>query len=266
MAIASFDGIRIAYESHGSGEPVMLVPGLGGVGAYWTSNLPAFSARYRTIVHDHRGTGQSDRPVMKYSVQQMADDVRGLMDELGIAKAHIVGFSAGGAIGQILAVDHPERVATLTLYSSWTRADAYFRRLFDVRQRLLDEGGVEAYTRGSAVFMYPPYFVNANIDRLTARETAGLPFAPSAEIITSRMQAVLDFDREAQLPRIKQPTLVVCARDDIITPPHYSEALAARIPGATLAWLERGGHGASDAEPEAFNRVVLDFLAKHPIE
>ena len=138
--------------------------------------------------------------------------------------------------------------------------------MFDVRQRLLDEGGVEAYTRGSAVFMYPPYFVNANIDRITARETAGLPFAPSAEIITSRMQAVLDFDREADLPRIQQPTLVTCAKDDIITPPHYSETLAARIPGATLAMLERGGHGASDAEPEAFNRVVLDFLAKHPIK
>jgi aminoacrylate hydrolase len=266
MPIASFNGIRIGYESHGAGEPVLLVPGLGGVGAFWTPNLPAFSARYRAIVHDHRGTGQSDRPVMKYSVQQMADDVLGLMDALEIPRAHIVGFSAGGAIGQILAVDHPERVATLTLYASWTRADAYFRRVFDVRQRLLDEGGVGAYTRGSAVFMYPPYWVNANIAKIESREAAGIPFAPIPEIITARMQAVLDFDREADLGRIRQPTLVTCAKDDIITPPHYSEALASRIPGATLAMLERGGHGASDAEPEAFNRVVLDFLAKHPLQ
>src|SRR5689334_7045449 len=110
MPKAALDDVEIFYESHGAGVPVLLVPGLGGVGSYWAPNIPAFSQRHRVITHDHRGTGQSTRSDIRYSVDQMSRDLLRLMDHLEIAEAHLVGHSTGGAIGQTLAVLNPERL------------------------------------------------------------------------------------------------------------------------------------------------------------
>ena len=101
---------EIYCETYGKGTPVLLVSGLGGVGNYWAPNIPAFSQKYQVVIHDHRGAGQSSRSLIRYSVDQMASDVLALMDKLGIDKAHLVGHSTGGAIGQTVAATHPERL------------------------------------------------------------------------------------------------------------------------------------------------------------
>ena len=106
------------------------MPGLGGVGVYWKPNLPALSAKYRVIVHDHRGAGQSTHSKIRYSVDQMTDDLVRLMDHLKIEKAHLVGHSTGGAIGQTLALKSPERLKSMVLFATWTKADFFFRHLF----------------------------------------------------------------------------------------------------------------------------------------
>ena len=92
------------------------------------------------------------------------------------------------------------------------------------------------------------------------REKDAIPGFPDAEIVTSRIDAIVDFDRTADLPRIKTRTLVICARDDFVTPAYFSEALAARIPGARLKILAKGGHCASETALDEFNKAVLDFL------
>lgn len=259
--------VELAFEVHGAevgGTPVMLVPGLGGVGAYWTPNLPAFSAHYRTIVHDHRGTGRSTRSEMAYSVDQMTDDMLRLMDHLKIERAHIVGHSTGGAMGQTLAVTHPDRIASLVLYATWTKADPFFRRVFEARRTLLTESGAAAYVRSTPVFLYPDWWINENIDLLEQREKVGIPAFPSASIGAARIDAIVAFDRSADLPRIAKPTLVLCAKDDLITPPYFSRELARAIPGAELQILEKGGHCASETVLDTFNQAVLGFIAKHP--
>src|SRR3954468_23272986 len=127
---------EIYYETHGTGEPLLLVSGLGGVASYWNPNLPGLSAKYRVIVHDHRGTGQSTHSQIKYSVEQMTDDLVRLMDHLKIARAHLVGHSTGGAIGQTLALRHPQRLNRMVLFATWPKADYFFRKLFAVRREL----------------------------------------------------------------------------------------------------------------------------------
>src|SRR2546428_10849722 len=87
----------------------MLVPGLNGAGSFWARQVPDFARDFRVVVHDHRGTGQSTHSRIRYSVEQMADDVLRLMDRLGIASAHLVGHSTGGAIRQGIAPGHPQR-------------------------------------------------------------------------------------------------------------------------------------------------------------
>ena len=260
MPKANLGDVEIYYESHGEGEPVLLVPGLGGVGAYWAPNLPAFSAKYRTIVHDHRGTGQSSASKIQYSVDQMSDDLLRLMDHLKIERAHLVGHSTGGAIGQTIAAKQPERLASLVLYATWTKADPFFRRVFEARRTLLTASGPAAYTRSAAVFLYPDWWINRNLALIEEREKVTIPNFPAPEIVASRIDAIVAFDRTADLPRIKHRTLVLCARDDILTPPYFSQELAQRIPGAQIRILEKGGHCASETALEDFNRAVLDFL------
>jgi aminoacrylate hydrolase len=255
------DGIY--FETHGSGQPVLLVPGLGGIGSYWNPNIPAFSKRHQVIVHDHRGTGQSSRSAIRYSVDQMTDDLLRIMDHLSIEKAHLVGHSTGGAIGQTLAAKHADRLKSLVIYASWTKADPFFRRVFEARRALLTASGTAAYVRSTPVFLYPDWWVNENIGLLETREKITISNFPSPEIVASRIDAIVDFDRTSDLPGIKAPTLVICAKDDILTPPYFTDELARLIPDAERVILERGGHCASETCTEAFNDAVLRFIARH---
>jgi aminoacrylate hydrolase len=263
MPKADLGDLQLYYEVHSDGPPLLLVSGLGGAAAYWLPNLPAFAAKYRVIVHDHRGTGQSTHSKIEYSVDQMTDDLVRLMDHLKIDRAHLVGHSTGGAIGQTLAATHPERLASLVIYASWTKADPFFKRSFEARRTLLATAGAAPYVRSTPVFLYPPWWINENAALLGEREKVMIPNFPPPEIVASRIDAVVAFDRTADLPRIRIPTLVICAKDDFITPAYYSEELARRIPGAELHLLERGGHCASETVPEAFNAAVLGFLQRH---
>ena len=254
---------EIYYESHGSGSPVLLVPGLGGVGTYWNPNIPAFSRNHQLIIHDHRGTGQSSRSRIRYSVDQMTSDLLGLMDHLKIDQAHLVGHSTGGAMAQTLAATHPERLKSMVVYASWTKADPFFRRVFEARRALLTEAGPAAYVRASAAFLYPDWWVNENIALLEEREKITIPAFPPAEIVASRIDAIVDFNRTADLPAIKTPTLVLCAKDDILTPPYFSKELARLIPGAELLLMEDGGHCASETRTNKFDEAVLRFVGQH---
>jgi aminoacrylate hydrolase len=260
MPKANIGDAEIYYEEHGSGEPLMLVSGLGGTAAYWKPNLPALSAKYRVIVHDHRGAGQSSHSRIRYSVEQMTDDVLKLMDHLEIDRAHVVGHSTGGAIGQIMAIRNPERLKKLVLFATWTKADKFFRQLFAARRALLMQVGKEAYVRGGTLFLYPPYWIKANEALIEEREKFSIAnFAPP-EVVASRIDAIVAFDRTAELSKIKTPTLVLCAKDDFITPAYFSEELAQKIPGAKLVMLPQGGHCASETALEAFNSALLGFL------
>jgi aminoacrylate hydrolase len=263
MPKATIADAEIYYETHGQGTPLLFVSGLGGIASYWAPNLPAFSQKYQVVIHDHRGTGQSSRSKIRYSVDQMANDVLALMDKLGIDKAHLVGHSTGGAIGQTLAVTHPERLRSLVIYASWTKCDPFFQRVFQARRAMLTEAGAAAYVRSTPVFLYPSWWINDNIALIEERERLAIPNFPPAEIVASRIDAIMAFDRTADLGRIKTPTMVLCAKDDTLTSPYYSRDLARLIPGATLVELERGGHCASEVDTAAFNDAVLGFIGRH---
>ena len=263
MPTARLGDIELYYEQHGNGAPMLLVSGLVGVGAIWKPNIPGLSARYRVTLHDQRGTGRSSRPLIQYSVEQMADDLLRLMDRLGIEKTHLLGHSGGAAIAQTLAITHPERLCSVTLYSGWTKADPYLRRTLEMRGTLLSAAGAAAFLRSGPVFFYPPDWVNRNIELLETREEAAAAGIGDANIVASRIDAFLAFDRTADLPGVATPVLVICARDDILTPHYFSDDLARLIPGAEIVKLDYGGHFASETNHEAFEAAVLKFQAQH---
>jgi aminoacrylate hydrolase len=263
MPTARLGNTELYYEEHGNGTPLLLVSGLGGVCTAWKPNIAVFSKHYRVILHDQRGTGQSSRPQMQYSVEQMADDLLHLINHLGIDKAHFLGHSGGAAIGQTFALTHPERLHSLILYSGWTKADSYLRRVLEIRGTLLSAAGAAAFLRSGPVFFYPPDWVNRNIELLQTREEAAAAGVGDASIVASRSDALLAFDRTADLHNVRTPTLVICARDDILTPHYFSDDLARLIPGSEFVRLNYGGHFASEANQGAFEAAVLAFLARH---
>ena len=263
MPHVSIGDAEIYYEEQGRGPVLMLVPGLGGQGAFWGPQVRDFARDFRVIVHDHRGAGRSTHSRITYSVDQMAADTVALMNRLGIERAHYVGHSTGGAMGQTIAQDHPHRVLSLVLSATWPGPDAYFRRCFETRKELLLHRGFESYWRASVVLLRPPQWISEN-DAALEEEIARLrAAAPPAEVLASRIDAIVRFDRRARLDEIRCPTLVVVAADDALTPPFYSEELAARIPGAKLAVLPTGGHFAPALQPEEYNAVVGGFLRAH---
>jgi aminoacrylate hydrolase len=256
------DGEHLHYEVHGAGPPLLLVSGLGGVGSFWAGHVPALAERFTVVLHDHRGTGQSSPSKIDYSVEQMADDLLQLMDHLDIARADLVGHSTGGAIGQTLALDRPERIGKLVLSASWSAADDYFKRLFKVRGEILQAGGVEAYVRSHALFMFPPSWTRDRFKALVKGERDAIASFPKPEIMLSRIRGILKFDRRDELGKIAAPTLVIGARDDITTPAYFSEELGRLIPGTETVILDTGGHFFPIVEPESFRKHVLAFLTR----
>lgn len=254
------DGESLYYEVHGRGPPLVLVSGLNGVGAFWKPHLDVLSRGYTVVLHDHRGTGRSSPSRIDYSVEQMTGDLVELLDHLEIGKADFVGHSTGGAICQVLGIERPERVRSLILSATWTAADGYFRRLFELRADVLRVMGPEGYVRASLMFMRPPAWIrdhDATQDEEIAAMVANFPVP---EVMLNRIAALLKFDRRADLGRISAPTLVVGARDDMVTPIYYSEELARLIPGAETAILEAGGHFFPVSAAEAFRGLLLEFL------
>src|SRR5258707_2908772 len=162
MPHVSIGDADIYYEEQGQGPVLMLVPGLGGQGAFWGPQVRDFARDFRVIVHDHRGAGRSTHSRIRYSVDQMAADTVALMDRLGIARAHYVGHSTGGAMGQTIAQDHPDRLLSLVLSATWPGPDAYFRRCFETRKELLLHRRFESYWRASGGMLRPPPGVSGN--------------------------------------------------------------------------------------------------------
>jgi len=248
------DGAEIFYEMQGSGPPLFLVPGLGGDGRFWDVHARELARQFTVVVHDHRGTARSTLSKIKYSVEQMANDVLQLIDELGFAKVHWCGHSTGGAMGQVLAITQPDRIDRLVLSATWAKTDAFFRRFFETRAQVLRELGPAAYLKASGLALNMPAWVRDHDAEMAAVE------ARANEIMLSRIDAIVAHDRRAELQKVRAPTLAICARDDMVTPLYFTEELVRLIPHARAYVLPDGGHFYPVVHGAEFRRVVSSFL------
>jgi aminoacrylate hydrolase len=254
------DGAELFYEKHGNGPPLFLVPGLGGDGRWWGANVTALAEHFTVVVHDHRGTARSTLSRIAYSVEQMAADALQLVEGLGFDRVHWCGHSTGGAMGQVLAIEHPERIDGLVLSATWAKTDAFFRRLFEVRSLMLRELGPAAYLKASALALNMPSWVRDHDADLAAAEAKAGETIPIPEIVLSRIAAIVAHDRREQLQKVRAPTLAICARDDTVTPLYFTEELVRLIPGARAYVLPDGGHAYPNVHPCEFQRVMTSFL------
>ena len=261
MLVRSHDGSELYWEKCGSGPPLILGAGLGGAGTWWDPNVGALSERFTIYTFDQRGTGRSSR-VPVDSIEQMSADLVAVMDDACLESAHYLGHSTGGAIGVATALDHPDRLRSLMIFASSTCGDPYRRKLLGLRQQLLEKLGGQGYAQYRSLLLYPPYWINANHEKLAAEEARDAGQLGEPHVQASRLDAILAFDRRVDLHRLELPVMVLCADDDILTPRYFSEEYARLVPGSGSCWLPRGGHALSRTEPELFNRIALDFFTK----
>jgi len=256
------DGAHLNYEKTGHGPALFLVPGLGGDGRFWQPQLAELARHFTVVVHDHRGTGSSSLSRIDYSVEKMADDAAQLIAGLGFSRVHWCGHSTGGAMGQVLAIDRPQLIDRLVLSATWARSDAFFRRLFEVRSGILATQGPAAYLKASALALNTPAWVRAHDAELAAAEAQAATTIPVPEIVLSRIAAICRHDRLAELPRIRARTLAICARDDMVTPPYFTDELVAAIPGARALFLPDGGHLYPNMRGPEFRAALISFLTE----
>jgi 3-oxoadipate enol-lactonase len=252
------------YMEAGAGDPLVLVMGFGGDHLAWGLQIPAFAAKYRVIAFDNRGVGQSDAPDVPYSTAMMADDAVGLMDGLGIERAHVCGVSMGGMIAQEIALRHPSRVRTLQLHATLARPDAYMRSLVEGWRKVRIALGREEALRVLALWLFAPcsYEQRPEFVEAVLQNAIANPHPQSLTGYLRQGDAILVHDTLDRLERLRCPTLVSVADQDILVPPRFSHTIAQRVPGAELKTIADAGHAYMWERADVFNAMCLEFLAR----
>jgi pimeloyl-ACP methyl ester carboxylesterase len=256
--------IEMHYVEAGAGEPLVLVMGFGGDHLAWGFQTPVFAARYRVIVFDNRGAGQTDAPDLPYTTRLMADDTAGLMDALGIERAHVLGFSMGGMIAQELTLNHPHRVRSLQLHATYARADGYLKALSTVWRTVRTELDREASLRTMALWFFAQrtYTERPELVEMILQNSLANPHPQSLTGFLRQGEAVAAHDTLDRLGALRCPTLVSVGEEDILVSPHFARELAEHVPGATLRTIPAAGHVYIWERPDVFNAMCLEFLEK----
>jgi 3-oxoadipate enol-lactonase len=264
MPLARVNHLNLYYEVSGdeAGAPAVLwLHGLGSSAADWALQVAAFAAQYRVITVDLRGHGRSLDGALRYTVEQLADDVAALLAQLGEPACHVVGLSLGGCVAQSLALRHPERVRTLVLVNTFARLQPAGLRgagRFMKRVWLFVAAPMPALAEYIAAGLFPkpeqrPYYTEA-VTRLSRNSKR--PYLAS-------MRAVIRFDVRRELGALRCPTLIVAGDRDQTVPRAAIEVLRRAIPGAQFALIRDSGHATPIDQVDEFNRVVLGFIRDH---
>lgn len=263
MPVATVGDLAIVWEESGSGVPVLMINGIGAARAGWGMTAPDVARHFRTITYDNRdvgetGPGTDDR---FYRMKILADDAAGLLDHLGIAQAHIVGASMGGAIAQEFAATYPEKTRSVTIVCSWAQTDPWLAELWELWEHIFElQGPVEWHrTTWLWVFTHRWYRDPANLQNLIAGTVADRRLQ-TLEMYRRQSHAARRHDTLDRLGNITAPTHVICGAEDIFTPLRYSQEIAAAIPGARLTVIPEAGHGMFWEQQAMFNAAVIDFL------
>ncbi|HEX2303697.1 MAG TPA: alpha/beta fold hydrolase [Gaiella sp.] len=250
--------VRIAWERHGAGPPLILVQGIGLARWGWGRAADLLAVRFDVLVYDNRGIGESDAPPGPYSIPMLAEDALQVLDEAGASSAHVLGASLGGMVAQQLAVEHPERVERLVLCCTTPgRSDAF--PVPEPTVRLLAEAA--GLDRETAIKKFTRNALSARASDELVERIVRLRLDKPQEVAAWGAQVAAGAGFEGiDLGRIETPTLVLHGSEDNAVDVRNAALLAERIPNARSRVLE-GGHMFWWEVPEEFARVVGDFLS-----
>lgn len=266
MEFVKVGDIDVCYRVTGEGTPLVLVMGLTANMDWWDPDLiDALSRRFRVLVFDNRGAGRTEAPEQgDLSCEQFACDTAGLMDALGIERAHVLGMSMGGMIAQEFALRYPEKLDRLVLCCTFPGGRNVVQADREVFKILVDRSGTpeELFERTLSI-MFPAEWLETHRDYLEGFRERYLRAPASDRNATRQFMATVRFDACVRLPEITAPTLVACGGSDILIPPENSRMIAARIPGARLLEYPGAGHAFINQVRDEFLADLLEFLRGH---
>ena len=257
--------IGMNYNQEGTGEPLVLIPYLAADHACYAFQVAEYAKHFTCISVDLRGTGESDKPAGAYTTEGLADDVAAFMQAMGIGRAHVAGLSLGGAVGMWLAVKHPDKVASLSVHSGWSRTDGFLRTVVEGWQIVANAVGVpEMIVRAifpwcltPELYAERPDFIESLAAFVRSRPAQSLP-----DFIL-QSNAVLAHDVEPHLGRILAPTHITVGSRDQLTSTRFADRLKRHIPNSELLVFEGCAHTALYERVEEFNQRTLGFLRRH---
>jgi pimeloyl-ACP methyl ester carboxylesterase len=269
------NGVELCTEAFGdpADPPVLLIMGMGGSMLWWEEGFCTMLAEHGRFVirYDHRDTGRSvtyapGRP--EYTSADLVDDAAGVLDAYGIGAAHVVGLSMGGALAQLLALDHPDRVRSLILIST-SRAvpgDGALPPPTEAFTRFVATAEPDWSAAGSVIeylVAYQRVLAGGRrvFDEAATRDLARRDVERARDFAASQNHGAMSDDERPRGPlaAIAAPTLVLHGTADPMFPPEHGEALAAEIPAARLVALEGAGHGLQRADWA----TVVEAIAQH---
>jgi 3-oxoadipate enol-lactonase len=261
------NGISIYYEAYGSGQPLVLISGLGYGLWQWHKMIPLLAEHCQVIAFDNRGAGQSDHPVGPYSAAMLAADTAGLIGTLGLHRAAVVGHSMGGFIAQRLVLDRPELVSKLILASTNFGGPNAVPITPEALAVFMDRGGdpAEVVKRGVAVACapgFPEQYPEIVQELVAYRFTNPVPPAAyQAQLAIGLGLLAPDAAFEGRLGAVGVPTLILFGAHDQVVPPGNADLLRREITHAQVVILPDAGHIFPIEAPELASQAVLSFLA-----
>jgi len=260
------DRVRIYYEEHGAGTPLVLAYGIGGNVKMWDVNVPGLARRHRLVLWEPRGHARSDSPEdpAKYSFRRWALDLKAVLDHLGLRRAHVGGLSLGAGIATRFALAFPGRVRSLVVTNSSSASGLPLSwQNVVMRARSIEI----TLTQGMDAMAEFAMAENPNVsERLALDPGAKAEFYEEYRQLApigyaNALRALLAMDHITdQLPRLRMPVLLIGGdRDPSLGP---MKVIHRKIRGSKLVVLSPASHFANRDQPDAWNRLVLDFLAR----
>ncbi|MGI8522528.1 MAG: alpha/beta fold hydrolase [Nocardioides sp.] len=265
MPTVHVNGINLNYLLEGEGpETLVLINGLADDLISWDFQMPAFlEAGFRVLRFDNRGIGQSDAPAGPYTSRMMADDAKGLVDELGIDSFHLMGVSMGGMISQEFALAYPELLKSVTFACTYAAPGEFCSRMFDIWADLAPTMGVPFVMRDVTLWAFTVPFFEEHTDDVREFEAAMAELELPVEAYLSQLNVIQQHDTTERLGEISTPTLVLAGEEDILIPVRLSLRLHELITGGA-AWVTvPGGHACLWENPDTFNNAVIDFIKEN---
>lgn len=259
---ATANGIATRYELKGpANAPVVaLSHSLAANLHLWDAQAAALRDRYRVLRYDIRGHGGSEVPPAPYTLEQMADDLHGLLQTLGIAQTHFVGLSMGGLIGMTLALKYPSAVRSLVLADTTACYGLERKPMWDDRIRVAESQGLEGVLDRTMEAWFTAPFRAARPDVIARIRAMLAPTDPVGYV--GAIQAIGYGDLREEIRAIRCPTLVLIGEEDRGTDITMARTMHERIAGSELRVIPKAAHCSCVEAADEFNRALLEFLAR----
>lgn len=257
------NGIEVDYAVDGPEEGPWLTfaNSIASSRAMWEAQVAAFSDRYRVLSFDARGHGGTEATPPPYGFDTLVDDLIALWNALGVRTSHIIGLSLGGMVAVGTALRAPERVGALVVANSMMEATEPFVKSWNDRIALAREQGLEPVVVPTLARWLTPAFVEAHPER--AEWVRDMIRGTSVDGFIGAAEALKTLDYRRRLKEIRLPALFIAGTEDVACPPAGVRADAALVPGAEYAEIAAAAHISNLEQPDAFDRVVGDFLGRY---